>query len=283
MTFSQTVKNEIFNIPEGERHCRLAEASAIVAGAAKLNHTLTKKVNGIVERDFNGEQKKMLYAAGLLADDGRFNRRINSLVTRLDCCRRAYLGGLFLSCGYIKDPRTSGTYHAEFRTGDGDYTNDLIKLFALFELSPLILTRKDNNVLYFKDGEQIAEMLLVTGAHTALMQFEDERIRKSFGNNINRSANFDTANVDKAIAAAVKQVENIERIINASGLNSLPESLREVARIRLDNPEMSIKEIGEMLNPPVSKSGVNHRFRKIQVIGESLENLGGAAPKPPPL
>lgn len=303
MSFSASVKKEVFAALDGDRHCRVAALSAIIAGAARVtdkpeiiiktdNIYLLKKFYDIIKNDFNtkakvhrkkngkphalsvetaAEAERLLSAAGLWANSG-YNRCVNGLIARGGCCRRAYLAATLLACGYVSDP--VGTYHAEFRAGNAKYAEELAALFGKVKLTPHVLSRKGRHgtVLYFKDGEQIAEILRITGAHMALMRFEDERIRKSLGNNINRNANFDAANVDKSISAAVGQIESINLIQRRLGLNSLPRGLEELARKRLEYPEISLKEIGEMLSPPVSKSGVNHRLRKLKEIAKKLES-----------
>ena len=213
---------------------------------------------------------KILGVVGLWNENTGFERKIGSLALRGDCCRRAYLAGTLLTCGYLSDPESM--YHAEFRVNDPKYARELVDFFKSFGLNAHMFSRKDRRtrLIYFKDGEQISEILRITGAHEALMRFENARILKSLGNKINRSANFDAANVDKAISAAVKQIESINLIKGGLGLNSLPPGLEELARLRLKYPEMSLTELGEMLNPSLSKSGVNHRLRKLKEIADRL-------------
>jgi DNA-binding protein WhiA len=124
--------------------------------------------------------------------------------------------------------------------------------------------------VYLKEGTQIVDMLNVMEAHVSLMQMENVRILKDMRNSVNRQVNCETANLNKTVNAAVKQIEDIRLVQEQKGLESLPKTLREVAQIRLENPEASLKELGEMLEPPIGKSGVNHRLRKISEIAEDM-------------
>lgn len=220
--------------------------------------------------------RKILHAAGVeytsAENKSAADGRISAVVVKSACCKKAYTRGMLLACGGVCNPRKA--YHAEFVMRERLFAEDFVRLLENFELSPRMIARKGHFVVYFKDGGQIAEVLNIAGAHNALMKYENVRVLKDVGNSINRHVNFETANVDKTISAAVKQVESINCIKNAVGLSSLSEGLREVALLRLEYPEMSLKEIGERLNPVVGKSGVNHRLRKIRQIAEKLQKLG---------
>ena len=135
------------------------------------------------------------------------------------------------------------------------------------------MKRKENYVVYIKEGEQIVDVLNIIGAHQALLKLEDIRVLKDIRNNINRLVNCETANLGKTINASVKQIENIEIIDKYMGLNKLSNNLREVAELRLENFDASLKEIGLMLDPPVGKSGINHRFRKIEELADKLKGV----------
>jgi len=135
-------------------------------------------------------------------------------------------------------------------------------------LNSKIIQRKDNFVVYIKEGEQIVDLLNIIGAHQALLKLEDIRVLKEVRNNINRLVNCETANLGKTISASMRQIESIKTIQRRMGLNKLPDNLREIAEVRLANPDASLKEIGEMMNPPIGKSGVNHRFRKLEEIAD---------------
>ncbi|NLK43303.1 MAG: DNA-binding protein WhiA [Tissierellia bacterium] len=188
------------------------------------------------------------------------------------CCKRSYIRGAFLGGGSITNPEK--TYHLEFVTSSEVHAKDLSDLINTFGLNSKIVLRKDNYVVYIKEGEQIVDLLNIIGAHQALLKLEDIRVLKNVRNNINRLVNCETANLSKTIDASMKQIENIKLIEETIGMDKLPQSLREIAELRLQYREASLKELGSMLNPPVSKSGVNHRFRKIEKIAEDLRGDG---------
>ena len=130
--------------------------------------------------------------------------------------------------------------------------------------------RKKNHIVYIKEGAQIVDMLNVMEAHVALMNFENIRIVKEMRNSVNRQVNCETANLNKTVSAAVKQIEDIQFIKATIGFDQLPESLTEIAKLRLEQPSATLKELGQMLTPSVGKSGVNHRLRKLSLIAEEL-------------
>lgn len=187
------------------------------------------------------------------------------------CCKRAYIRGAFLGGGSINNPEK--TYHLEFVTGSEIHSKDLSNLINSFELKSKIINRKDNYVIYIKEADQISDVLNIMGAYQALLKMEDIRILKDIRNNTNRIVNCETANLNKTINASLRQVENIKYIDEKIGLDKVPEKLREVAEIRLKNRDLTLKEIGELLNPPVGKSGVNHRFRKLEELADELKGI----------
>jgi DNA-binding protein WhiA len=181
---------------------------------------------------------------------------------------KAYLRGAFLGAGSISDPEKA--YHMEFVTSSQEYAKELMSLVNSFDLSSKMIQRKNSYVVYLKDSEQIVTLLSAIGAHGALLDIENIRIMKGMRNNVNRIVNCETANLTKTVEAAWKQVESIEKIKNKIGLDKLPPNLREIAELRLNNQEASLKELGEMMNPPMGKSGVNHRLKKIEDIAQGL-------------
>lgn len=186
--------------------------------------------------------------------------------------KRAYIRGAFLGGGSISNPEK--TYHLEFVTHNYDYAIELSKLINTYSLSSKVIQRKNSYVIYIKEGEQIVDLLNIIGAHSSLLQLENIRIMKEMRNNVNRLVNCETANLSKTVNAAVRQVESIKLIEEEIGLDRLPKNLREVAELRLEFPDESLKELGAMLNPPVGKSGVNHRLRRIEKIAEELHREG---------
>ncbi|WP_055069383.1 DNA-binding protein WhiA [Clostridium massiliamazoniense] len=186
--------------------------------------------------------------------------------------KRAYIRGAFIGGGSISNPEKN--YHLEFVTHSEEYAEDLKKVVNSYGLNSKVIQRKNSYIVYIKEGEQIVDLLNILGAHTCLLELENIRIMKEMRNNVNRLVNCETANLSKTVNAAVRQVESIKLIERTIGLARLPLNLREIAELRLSYPEESLKELGEMLNPPVGKSGVNHRLRKIEKIAEELREEG---------
>lgn len=186
--------------------------------------------------------------------------------------KRAYLRGAFLGGGSVSNPEK--TYHLELVTHDEDYAKELSSLINSYSLTSKVIQRKSSYVVYLKEGEQIVDMLNIIGAHTSLLELENVRIMKEMRNNVNRLVNCETANLSKTVNAAVRQVESIKLIEKEIGLRRLPKNLREIAELRLNYPDESLKELGEMLIPPVGKSGVNHRLRRIEKIAAEIYKEG---------
>ncbi len=181
---------------------------------------------------------------------------------------RAWLRGAFLTAGSMSDPEKS--YHLEWILRTGEDANGLVQLAKIFDIEARITERKGRFVVYLKDSTDIVDMLNVLGAHKALMEMENVRILKEMRNSVNRQFNCDTANIKKIVRAAGKQVEDIRYIAGQIGLEKLPPALRQMAEVRLEYPDISLQELGEYLDPPVGKSGVNHRLRKLSAIAENL-------------
>jgi DNA-binding protein WhiA len=187
-------------------------------------------------------------------------------------CKKAYIRGTFLGGGSISNPEK--TYHLEFVTHNSDYAEDFSRLINTYGLSSKVIQRKGSYIVYLKEGEQIVDLLNIIGAHSSLLELENVRIMKEMRNNVNRLVNCETANLSKTVNAAIRQVESIRLIQKEIGLQRLPKNLRDIAELRLAYPDESLKELGEFLNPPVGKSGVNHRLRKIEKIAEELRKEG---------
>lgn len=193
---------------------------------------------------------------------------IYSDLIKTKCCKRAYLRGVFLGAGTISDPEKG--YHLEIVCNSEVLSNDVKKLVNSFGLRSKIVVRKKSYVVYIKEAEQIIDLLNILGAHGQLLDFENIRIVKEMRNKTNRISNCDSANLDKTINASAKQMESIRLIEETRGLASLPDKLQEAARLRLENPESSLMELAEMLDPPIGKSGINHRFKKIDEIADKI-------------
>lgn len=299
MSFAGKVKQELLDQTGRTRHCQIAELAAFFSCFGQVimeedgnyiikflteNLTVWKKCYILFRKAFRivpdlsirGHHQFVLY---ILDDEdamafmkaiqvsGRNPLVAESLVSRM-CCKRAFLRGIFLACGSITDPNRG--YHLEIAVGERDRAVQIQEIIGVFELEAKIIERKGSYVVYMKEGAAIADFLNIIGAHMALMAFENVRILKEMRNSINRQVNCETANIKKTVSAAARQMEDIQYIYNRIGFGSLSENLSQIARLRLDNPEVTLKELGEMLEPPIGKSGVNHRLRKLSEIAEEL-------------
>lgn len=185
------------------------------------------------------------------------------------CCRKACLRGIFLAAGTITDPEKA--YHIEFNCSSEILAGDVKRLINSFvDLHAKVSVRKKNYAVYVKEAEQIMDILAILGAHSQIFAFEDVRITKEIRNKANRINNCDNANIDKAVKAAEKQIVWIRRIEEKKGLRFLPDKLYEVAVLRLDHPEATLQELADMMDPPMKKSGINNRFRKIGEMANKL-------------
>lgn len=193
---------------------------------------------------------------------------MNRLVVQRECCKRAFLRGVFLAAGSISDPEKS--YHLEIVCADRERAEFVQSIMRDLELDARIVTRKKNWIVYLKEGSQIVDLLANMGAGMSLMKLENIRILKEISNNVNRKVNCETANINKTVSAAVKQAEDIRYIQSHGGFAGLSEGLEKVAMLRLEYPDASLKELGKMLDPPVGKSGVNHRLRRLSEIAGEL-------------
>ena len=246
MSFSSRVKEELCALPAGETHCVFAELKALGSSlpdvAKKRYQILTAELTEI----------EIANAA-------------ESTIKR-QCCKRAYSRGSFIAWGTCSNPKKA--YHMEFNCPSEKNIKELCEILRAFKLRP-----KQNKMrVYLKEGSHIADVLNIMGAHLALMEYENIRIVKDINNKINRQVNFETANLEKTVSAAVQQVEDIKFIAESVGLGFMTESLETIARLRLDHTDATLKEIGQMLSPPIGKSGVNHRLRKISAIAASLRS-----------
>lgn len=219
------------------------------------------------------QASKLIDAYGEVGEEFSLGR---NLLLQQPCCKRAFIRGAFLASGSISNPEKS--YHAEFVCVSKYKAEQLREIMQSFQLEPKVILRKKSYVVYLKEGSQIADLLSVIEAPVALMDFENVRILKEMRNAVNRQVNCEAANIHKTVSAAVKQVEDIKYIQNTIGLHKLPDGLHEIASVRLQYPNATLKELGNLLDTPIGKSGVNHRLRKISEIVESLKT-GKEEPK----
>lgn len=301
MSFSSDVKEELLLQVSNSRHCRIAELTAIMLtsnsiytpyiGIKSENFRIVKKFTVLIYRLFQipcqirvrihkTNSQRVTYAA-LIPDVSQSQRilqtcklnkemKLDRLIVQKDCCKRAFLRGAFLTSGSINNPEKS--YHFEIACENEKMADELRRILYGFDIESKIVTRKKYYVLYVKEAEQIVDALNVMEAHKALMKMENIRILKDVRNYTNRKVNCDMANIGKIVSSAQRQIDDIRYIEQTKGLQFLKSNLREVAELRLEEPELSLKELGEMLTIPVSKSGVNHRLKKISEIAEQLRH-----------
>ncbi len=286
MSFSAQVKEELAKISANHKHCRKAELAGMYQYGGQLgrlesdcytvgfhteNAEVSKKGFTLLKKTFNIDFGKNLSEQELFEFLSKMEALVQESldhVTNRVCCKRAFIRGAFLSVGSISDPEKG--YHAEFVCEGEDEARLLRNLLESFEIEAKILERKEHYVVYMKEGAALVDLLNVMEAHVSLMELENLRILKEMRNSVNRRVNCETANINKTVNAASKQVEDIQYIEQHKGLASLPDMLYEMARVRLEYPEATLKELGELLIPPVGKSGVNHRLRKISEYAEKL-------------
>lgn len=315
MSFSSSVKEELSREITKARHCQLAEIAGIISFAGRVNIekgcvalsvytenvVLAKHYFELLRKAFkvkpelivknrnsghriyqivvteDNDSPKMFEALKWQVEntDGeiRIEEPVNKLLLMKSCCKRAYLRGAFFAAGSITDPGKG--YHLEIVSPNEEKAARIISEFEYFGVEVKTVMRKGHVVCYIKEGERISDALNVIGAHTALMELENVRIIKEVRNDVNRRVNCETANINKTVNAAVKQIEDIEYIEAHLGLDSLPVALQETARKRLENPEATLKELAGMLDDNCGKSGLNHRLKKLHSIAEELRSTNG--------
>ncbi len=306
MSFSLTIKRELCKLPPKDRCCILAELLGVVCYGAVIkdnaltvrveNATVAKRIFMLVRDGFgvspeilSGAAKKGATYKVIVADSNFLHTFLEELgmlrnshdmknfvsfsvsgnLTKDECCKRAFLRGAFLVSGSCASPDKG--YHLELATNRIKLSMDTLKILEEFDIYAKSIPRKSNTVIYLKGAERISDFLGNIGAVNAMLEFENARIIKDVKNNINRVINCESANMTKAIDASMSQVRAIEKIKRLRGLESLEPSLREIATLRLENTEVTLKELGQMLEKPLSKSGVNHRLKKLEEIADSLK------------
>lgn len=300
MSFSASVKEELCSLPCDSPALSKAECYGLllfgrafqgekIALLTENEHTarryqqMTQAVTGVpvtVEAVGGPSAGRFLNASVEQAQDretvlgcfghtpGRVSLRINRAVLEEEGCPGAFLRGAFLSCGALADPEKE--YHLELYVPFYNLACDLQLLLAECSLAAKMIPRKGGYVLYFKESEAIEDFLTLTGAVQSAFSIMNIKIYKDLRNNANRRLNCDSANIDKTVAAAAEQIADIRLIDEKKGLSSLPEDLMELARLRLNNPELSLRELGEQLSVPISRSGVNHRLRRLHTMALEL-------------
>ncbi len=309
MSFSSEVKKELCTRMGGGRHCEIAELLGIINTCGVIfsnelvifikiqteNAIVAKKFFTLVKNNFNitsnvtvskiGKKnrtysvlindynccRKILSAVGILKNvNGEIvvKKGINPLIVKSVCCKRSYIRGVFIAGGSLNAPEK--TYHLEFVNSSFELSESLKNLINFFKLNSKIIERKGHFVVYLKEGENIVDLLNIMEAHICVLGFHNVQILKDMRNNVNRLVNCETANIRKTVDASVKQIDDIKFIESVKGLGYLDKQLQQVARLRIENPEATLQELGELLCPPVGKSGTNHRLRKISQIAYNL-------------
>lgn len=238
--------------------------------SVRMNIAASKSSIYIVAVKDARDSKKILEAVKLIDEYGDINEdlSVSNIVIQNTCCKRAFIRGAFLASGSITDPKKS--YHFEITSATMEKAVQLQHIIAAFDIEAKIIQRKKYYVVYIKEGNQIVDILNVMEAHKALMDLENVRILKEMRNSINRQVNCEAANIRKSVTAASRQIQDIELIAKKRGLDSLTDGLRQVAQLRLENEDMPLKDLGLLLDPPISKSGVNHRLRKLSSIADII-------------
>ncbi|WP_430791040.1 DNA-binding protein WhiA [Virgibacillus flavescens] len=309
MSFASEIKKELTSI-ELDSCCVFAELSALIrmngaisvskqkylldvqtenAAIARRIYTLIKsqydipvellvrrkmklKKNNVYIVRMKQDVRKLLADLDILQEPYTFVRTISSTYIKKTCCKKSYLRGAFLAGGSINNPETS-SYHLEIFNFHQEHNDALCELLNKFNLKARKLERKNGFIAYIKEAEKITEFLSIIGAHNALFKFEDVRIVRDMRNSVNRIVNCETANLNKTIGAAFRQIENIKLIDRTVGLDSLPDKLKEIAELRVEHEDISLKELGELVTTgKISKSGVNHRLKKIDEYADKIRN-----------
>jgi DNA-binding protein WhiA len=276
MSFSSEVKEELFEHIGKSRHCQLAELAALISWEGE-HSLLDEKKYEIYRRLFDTEcidataMKKMYEAVRMWDEERQIPVEVESvdgLLLQQSCCKRAFIRGAFLAIGSISAPEKG--YHLEFVTANEKKAKQLQEMIQSFGIEAKTILRKKYHVVYMKESEAIVDVLNIMEAHVALMKLENLRILKELRNTVNRRVNCETANINKTLDSSRKQQEDILLLKEKYGLENLPKGLQQIAQIRLEEPEASLKELGEMLEPPIGKSGVNHRLRKLSELADKL-------------
>ena len=290
MTFSEKVKEELVNTESSDIHCMQAELLGLLTGAeektddrgciqfifdreaaAKKVFTLAKKAFNITlyfcSENVHGKSR-VLTTDSLKESDTAKKAFQRKNLSSLDCCKRAYVRGVFLAVGTVVDP--GRYYRLEFVCPSQDAGAELYAVLRDLEIRVKKTTRRSGTVLYLNEGEQISDLLGIMGANRALLEFENERVVHQVRGNVQRRVNCETSNLTKTIKASVRQTEDIKFIEKTLGLGKLPLSLAETARLRLHYPDASLGELGKMHDPAIGRSGMNHRMRKLSEIADNL-------------
>lgn len=293
MSFSARIKDEYCEINWNKMCCAKAEMLASLLCSARFrqgqitistaHEGYSKRLSSMIEKIYStkviithGRELYNIHVDGKSAYDDiiadlrkkagfdAVRGTMSNLTFTSTCCRRAFLRGLFLSSGSVIEPNKS--YHLEITARRLSVAEAALRLLEQDEIQAGILRRGGYYSVYMKEGQQISDFLLITGAHEALLEFESLRVDKSVRNSVNRVVNCDNANSIRIAYTGARQQESLEYIADHIGLGALPKDLQDAAKIRMEYPDLSLKELGELMNPPLGKSGMNHRLKKLEKI-----------------
>ena len=288
MSFSSKVKEELSKECNSPRHCCIAETAAIISMCGKVifdekdhvrieihteNVTVARKYFTLLKKTYNINTDISIRHSSSLNKNRSYVLSVNDdetarKILMRECCKRAFIRGAFLAAGSVSDPVK--TYHFEIVCLSEAKAKQLQMIMETFNINARVIKRRKYFVVYVKDSSQVVDLLNIMGAYNALMDMENVRIVKDMRNNVNRKVNCETANINKTVSAAVKQIEDIRFIQMSSAFDELPESLQEMAELRVRYPEATLAELGQLLDTPVGKSGVNHRLKKISLFADEL-------------
>ena len=312
MSFASDVRGELARLPAGEICCARSELAAALLisggiawrGRNRYAVTITAADAATVRRFFgllkqhwgivgqirtlsgdalNGlkhyqlavpeaDAPRLLEALALLDETALFGVRQvpQDALVRFACCKKAFARAAFLMGGAVSDPEKG--YHIEIAAPTEALAAFIAAQLTYFEINVKIVNRKSKYVLYLKRAEDISDMLSLLGASSAMLAFENVRVKKEVSNRVNRQLNCDSSNINRVMNAAEAQIRDIRYIDGELGLDRLPKPLREMALVRANNPETSLAELGELLEPPIGKSGVNARLRRLSDIADKLRS-----------
>lgn len=283
MSFSSEIKERLYNIKTECESCAAAELSGLIRFSGALSENglhfttsnqfvakkLTEDLNQCVKVSPHISQRGESGAFVFSIDDPDSIRKLDSILksskyTRRLCCQNSFVRGAFLGSGYISDPQKS--WHLEFDTKLHNEALFLQEILSKRNIHSNITERKDRYIVYIKDCDSIADVLAIIGADIDALGLFDIQIERKMRNDINRRINFESANLNKSAKASAKQVHAVKKIKQSGKWEKLPEVLKEIGELRIENPEANLKELGEMLDPPIGKSGVNHRLNRLMNI-----------------
>lgn len=230
---------------------------------------LHKTPNYLIDVPTQPGLAQALHDMGILNSEGGLILGLDEELVRKDCCAAAYLRGAFLGSGFIADPR--GDFHFEISLESETLANDIVGLLARKQIHARIMQRRNSYIVYLKSGSEILAFLAFANAHKAALEMEEQRVFKSVRNDVNRHVNAELANQQKTTNASADQVEAIHKVVKHYGMSNLPAGIQDFIRLRLKHPSLSMKELGEAANPPLSKSAINHRARRVEQMAREIE------------